>query len=214
MDLVGLGLLQLALVLAMELAGLLGGRLSFVRQPGEISVYSLMIPADGSAGAQAEPSAGRLRIDRTATADGAKHPGFVGRVLVAEDAKTNQLLIELLLRQRGLQVVTVEDGAQAVEKALAELQAHGEVVVDTLASGKKVVYLAGLFRAECGVSSPDVRVSESLISPLHISGLLPLSSLLGMTQSTLLAGTLSASTMLLLTVPVFALASGFSGRLL
>jgi len=112
--------LGLALSLARELAGLLGGRLSFVRQPGEISVYSLMIPADGGAAAQAEPSAGRLRIERTATADGAKHPGFVGRVLVAEDAKTNQLLIELLLRQRGLQVVTVEDGAQAVEKALAE----------------------------------------------------------------------------------------------
>jgi len=43
---------------------------------------------------------------------------FTGSVLVAEDTKTNQTLIRLLLEKAGLQVTIVENGKQAAEKAL------------------------------------------------------------------------------------------------
>jgi len=40
-----------------------------------------------------------------------------GRVLVAEDALSNQLLIKILLNKLGLHVTTVENGRRAVEEA-------------------------------------------------------------------------------------------------
>lgn len=43
-----------------------------------------------------------------------------GKILMAEDSRTNQALIELLLRKMGIEVVTVENGRLAVEKAMAE----------------------------------------------------------------------------------------------
>ncbi len=45
---------------------------------------------------------------------------FSGRVLVAEDIEGNRQLIELLLTMLGLEVVMVNDGKQAIEKALSE----------------------------------------------------------------------------------------------
>jgi CheY-like chemotaxis protein len=45
---------------------------------------------------------------------------FTGRVLVAEDIEGNRQLIELLLTMVGLEVVMVNDGKQAIEKALSE----------------------------------------------------------------------------------------------
>ncbi|MCP4450535.1 MAG: response regulator [Planctomycetes bacterium] len=45
---------------------------------------------------------------------------FSGRVLVAEDIEGNRQLIELLLTMLGLEVVMVNDGEQAIEKALSE----------------------------------------------------------------------------------------------
>ncbi len=55
--------------------------------------------------------------------EGSETPGpkkFLGRVLVAEDSQTNQLLIRLRLERMGLNVTIAEDGQQAVDKALGE----------------------------------------------------------------------------------------------
>jgi CheY-like chemotaxis protein len=43
-----------------------------------------------------------------------------GRILVAEDAKANQTLIQILLQKMGFQVTIVEDGQQAVDKLRTE----------------------------------------------------------------------------------------------
>ncbi len=45
---------------------------------------------------------------------------YSGRVLVAEDNETNQLLIATLLEERGIAYVIVNDGEKAIEKALQE----------------------------------------------------------------------------------------------
>ncbi|MCK4957940.1 MAG: response regulator [Planctomycetes bacterium] len=42
---------------------------------------------------------------------------FTGRILVAEDSPTNQMLVKLLLERMGFEVTIVEDGCQAVQKA-------------------------------------------------------------------------------------------------
>ena len=49
-----------------------------------------------------------------------KQAKFAGHILVAEDARTNQVLIESLLARLGLQVTLVEDGGEALRKALTE----------------------------------------------------------------------------------------------
>jgi CheY-like chemotaxis protein/HPt (histidine-containing phosphotransfer) domain-containing protein len=49
----------------------------------------------------------------------AGQPEFSGHVLVAEDARTNQVLIKSLLKRVGLQVTVAKDGNEAVQKALA-----------------------------------------------------------------------------------------------
>ena len=46
-----------------------------------------------------------------------KDKKFTGHVLVAEDSKTNQVLIELLLQKMGLDVTIAKDGQEAVEKS-------------------------------------------------------------------------------------------------
>jgi CheY-like chemotaxis protein/HPt (histidine-containing phosphotransfer) domain-containing protein len=45
---------------------------------------------------------------------------FSGNILVAEDARTNQVLIKSLLERLGLQVTVVEDGNKAVQQALSQ----------------------------------------------------------------------------------------------
>jgi len=45
---------------------------------------------------------------------------FSGRVLVAEDTLTNQMLVKLLLQRIGFDVTVVKDGGEAVKKAERE----------------------------------------------------------------------------------------------
>ena len=47
-------------------------------------------------------------------------PLYEGRVLIAEDNETNQLLIATLLEERGIAYMIVNDGEKAVQKALLE----------------------------------------------------------------------------------------------
>ena len=50
--------------------------------------------------------------------DKLKETKFSGHVLVAEDVKSNQMLIRRLLGKMGFEVTTAEDGNQAVQEAL------------------------------------------------------------------------------------------------
>lgn len=111
----------LGLVITKHLIELLGGSVSVSSTLGKGSVFTLVIPT-GEPSAQTKQGTGRAKA-----ADKSQQPSapvdnirLCGRVLIAEDCPTNQMLIELLLKKMGLEIVIVKDGRQAVQKALAE----------------------------------------------------------------------------------------------
>ena len=109
----------LGLAITRELAGLLGGELSLTSEQGKGSIFSLTIPA----GLDVTKQPFLNWDDITECVDIPKEETnklrFSGHVLVAEDVKTNQMLIELLLGRMGLEVTIVQDGAEAIQKALS-----------------------------------------------------------------------------------------------
>ena len=110
----------LGLAITKQLVSLLGGRLSLTSRPGEGSVFSLVVPAGDRTGSlHAAPSAADKR-PRKVHQPGQAEMTFNGRVLVAEDTPTNQILTKLLLERMGFQVSLVKDGAEAVQKASTE----------------------------------------------------------------------------------------------
>jgi CheY-like chemotaxis protein/nitrogen-specific signal transduction histidine kinase/HPt (histidine-containing phosphotransfer) domain-containing protein len=111
----------LGLAITKQLAGLLGGNVSLVSEPGKGSVFTLRIPAGVDI-----KSLPNLKEDdfiseqiQKQMYESNENQKFSGLVLVAEDSQTNQLLIKLLLEQLGLQVVIAQNGEEAVDKALA-----------------------------------------------------------------------------------------------
>ena len=107
----------LGLTITRKLAELLGGRLTLCSESGRGSVFTMIVPvgldAAGYHAADDEQDAAGVSASETGGM-------FRGRVLVAEDTPTNQMLIRLLLEKLGLDVTIVDDGAKAVQTAAAE----------------------------------------------------------------------------------------------
>lgn len=109
----------LGLAISKRLAKLLGGQLSLTSEVGKGSVFSLTIPAGVDVTKQPFLDRQNIAGHIDAGKDEAKRAKFSGHILVAEDARTNQVLIKSLLKRVGLQVTIAEDGNEAVQKALA-----------------------------------------------------------------------------------------------
>lgn len=118
----------LGLTITRELCQLLGGGVSVRSELGRGSVFTMRVLAGVDLGAEQAPelkeeeSIGSERGPRessTPAVASAAHDTFVGRVLVAEDTLSNQVLIELLLTKSGLKVQLVENGKSAVQEGLA-----------------------------------------------------------------------------------------------
>ena len=111
----------LRLTIAQQIAEILGGSVAAGSTVDKGSVFTLVIPTSMPAvqTAQDNDSANALRNSRPASAS-ADNLRLSGRVLVAEDTPTNQILISLLLKRLGVEPVIVENGRLAVEKALTE----------------------------------------------------------------------------------------------
>ncbi len=107
----------LGLAVTKQLTELLGGGLSLTSTVGAGSTFTMTIPAGSCATnttIEQHDSPSQTAPDELPSLE---HTNFNGNVLVAEDSKTNQMLIRLLLEKIGLDVCIVENGDQAVETA-------------------------------------------------------------------------------------------------
>jgi len=110
----------LGLTITRRLAQLLGGELTLTSRAGQGSVFSLIVPAGVDVGSQPALGTRVIQSQRPADHQGFRNVRFSGRVLVAEDALTNQMLIRLLLEKMGIDVTIVRDGREALDMALGE----------------------------------------------------------------------------------------------
>ena len=109
----------LGLTITKQLAELLGGQLTLTSEENKGSVFSLIIPTGVDAAEQPALDINNIADHVYDKREKTELFKFSGRVLVAEDVKTNQMLITFLLNRMGLEVTIAEDGNQAAEKALA-----------------------------------------------------------------------------------------------
>ena len=110
----------LGLFISKHLANLLGGDITVTSQPDQGSVFRVQLSAQPVDDAQ-EPAA----VTDQSGAKGSPALELSGRILLAEDVRTNRLLIERILTRSGLTVTTAENGAEALGLALGA-EADGE----------------------------------------------------------------------------------------
>jgi PAS domain S-box-containing protein len=110
----------LGLTVTKQLVELLGGELGLTSEEGRGSVFSLMIPTGVDISGQDLLDRHNKTGQDVADSVRRKPMKFFGKVLVAEDVKTNQILMEMMLAKMGLETTIAEDGNQALEMALSQ----------------------------------------------------------------------------------------------
>jgi len=110
----------LGLTVTKQLTELLGGELTLTSEPGKGSVFSLVIPTGMDISGQPLLDRQDMADQRAEEANRTEPMMFSGKVLVAEDIKTNQILMKMKLAKMGLEVTLVEDGNQVLQKALCQ----------------------------------------------------------------------------------------------
>jgi two-component system, sensor histidine kinase len=106
----------LGLTITNQLAKLFGGQLTVTSELGQGAVFTLMMPTNIDI-----DSYTHIEVEQASHEAATIEPArFSGKVLVAEDVITNQKLMNHLLGKMGLEVVTVDDGNKAVQKAVSQ----------------------------------------------------------------------------------------------
>ena len=147
----------LGLTITKRLAEVMHGTLSLTSEVGKGSVFSVVIPAGVDAGKQAllhESS----QANRPDNAQNPEEGKLTGSVLVAEDDRTNQSLIELLLENLDLEVTIAEDGVIAVQKGLE--RSYDLIFVDMQMPNMNG-YEATMALRDKGVSTPIIALTAN-----------------------------------------------------
>lgn len=100
----------LGLAITKHLVELMGGTIKVNSKLGEGSLFTISIPLESRSTAAVNENAGQLSDTKTYDAlDNNKH------ILVVEDTKTNQMVIQLLLNRMGYNVTIANNGQHALE---------------------------------------------------------------------------------------------------
>jgi signal transduction histidine kinase/CheY-like chemotaxis protein len=110
----------LGLAITKQLVHLLGGALNLTSAIDVGSVFSLTIPAGVDLKSQTILDTYDFVNELNGNQEKSKEPRFSGHLLVVEDSPHSQMLTNLLLERRGLQVTIAEDGKEGVDKALSQ----------------------------------------------------------------------------------------------
>jgi PAS domain S-box-containing protein len=110
----------LGLSIARKLVMRLGGELSLASDIDRGSVFSLVIPTGMDITGQARLERYKCSSQRETESAQAEPSLFSGKVLVAEDVETNQILMTLMLSKLGLEVTLAQDGQQALQQVLSQ----------------------------------------------------------------------------------------------
>jgi PAS domain S-box-containing protein len=103
----------LGLAITKKFAELLGGTITLTSEKDKGSVFAFVIPANIDMAN--EPPLDRRSVSHEASIN--KQASFSGHVLVAEDVKSNQMLMKALLGKMGLKTAFADNGVEAVDKA-------------------------------------------------------------------------------------------------
>jgi CheY-like chemotaxis protein len=107
----------LGLSITKRLTEMLGGHISLKSAPGKGSVFTMHVPLEIAEESTPMDKYGIVNQYDTAAVP---HGNIYGvKILVAEDARANQKLLEVYLQKMGFFVKIVENGKDAVEEALS-----------------------------------------------------------------------------------------------
>ncbi len=116
----------LGLTISRRLAQEMGGDLEVTSQDGAGSVFSLRTTLDAAAAETAAPAALTPVLAQKAAVAQTGSDGPMPVILLAEDNRTNVLIVERMLRPEGFEVVVAVDGSAAVA---AFLEATPDIVL-------------------------------------------------------------------------------------
>jgi CheY-like chemotaxis protein len=93
----------------------MGGELTAASAPGEGATFTVILPLPAVAPVvETEPAARGFATHADPPVEPAQGEAHAIRVLVADDHETNRAVVRLILNTVGVEVITVDDGAEAV----------------------------------------------------------------------------------------------------
>lgn len=110
----------LGLAITRNLTYLLGGSISVKSKPSKGSTFTIILPVIPNKKIISKNKERIVNSKNTPNNLGSDQTTLKGKVLVAEDNASNQMLIKILLEKLGMTVTIVEDGEQAVQTAMSE----------------------------------------------------------------------------------------------
>ena len=130
----------------------MGGKIQFMSQPGEGAIFSITIPARlPDKNEKADKDDGRKYRQKPNELNDT--PCYCGRVLLVENDRSSQLLMNTMLEKTGLDVAMVDDGSEALNKVADE--PFDLIITGTVLSGLGGYKLIKAIKAK-GITTPII----------------------------------------------------------